>query len=114
MLVRLDAAFRREREFTSNASHELRTPLTVMRGEIDVTLNRPRPEAEYRRVLEELGGDVDRLTRLSDDLLTLARADAGRLSVQYEAVSAARPARRGGRDEFTRRGEECCDSSARQ
>jgi heavy metal sensor kinase len=90
MLTRLDAAFQREREFTANASHELRTPLTVMRGEIDVTLNRPRSAAEYRKVLEDLGGDVDRLTRLADDLLTLARADAGRLSVQCEAVSASR------------------------
>ena len=89
MLTRLDAAFQREREFTANASHELRTPLTVMRGEIDVTLNRPRSAPEYRRVLEELGGDVDRLTRLAEDLLTLARADAGRLPVQREAVNAA-------------------------
>jgi heavy metal sensor kinase len=82
MLARLDAAFRRERQFTADASHELRTPLTAMRGEIDVTLNRPRSAAEYRRALEELGGDVDRLTRLAEDLLTLARADAGRLPLQ--------------------------------
>ncbi len=89
MLARLDAAFRRERQFTADASHELRTPLTAMRGEIDVTLNRPRSAAEYRRALEELGGDVDRLTRLAEDLLTLARADVGRLPMQCDAFRAA-------------------------
>jgi heavy metal sensor kinase len=87
MLGRLDAAFRRERQFTADASHELRTPLTAMRGEIDVTLNRPRSAAEYRRVLEELGGDVDRLTRLAEDLLTLARADAGRLPLDQDTLN---------------------------
>ena len=90
MLARLDDAFRREREFTANASHELRTPLTVMRGEIDVTLNRPRTPDEYRRVLRGLGGDVDRLTRLANDLLMLARAEAGKLPLQLGAVNAAR------------------------
>ncbi len=90
MLARLDDAFRREREFTANASHELRTPLTVMRGEIDVTLNRPRTPDEYRRVLQELGGDVDRLTQRAGDLLMLARADAGKLPLQFDAVSTAR------------------------
>jgi len=93
MLARLDAAFLRERQFTADASHELRTPLTAMRGEIDVTLNRPRSAAEYRHVLEGLGGDVDRLTRLAEDLLTLARADAGRLSLQRETLDAAQLAR---------------------
>src|SRR5262245_18612260 len=64
-LARLEAAFRREREFTANASHELRTPLTVMRGEIDVVLQRPRERAEYERVLSDLGADVDQLARLT-------------------------------------------------
>lgn len=90
MLARLDDAFRRERQFTADASHELRTPLTVMRGEIDVTLNRPRSAAEYRRVLEALGGEVNRLTRLAEDLLTLARVDVGRLPVHCEMVTATR------------------------
>jgi heavy metal sensor kinase len=87
MLARLDAAFCRERQFTADASHELRTPLTAMRGEIDVTLSRPRSVAEYRRALEGLGGDVDRLTRLAEDLLTLARADAGRLPLDQDTLN---------------------------
>jgi len=90
MLERLDEAFRRERQFTADASHELRTPLTVMRGEIDVVLNRPRSKDEYTRVLRELGTDVDRLTEMANDLLMLARADASKLPLQLGAVSAAR------------------------
>ncbi len=90
MLARLDDAFRREREFTANASHELRTPLTVMRGEIDVALNRPRSKDEYARVLRGIGEDVDRLTEMANDLLILARADASKLPLQFDAVSAAR------------------------
>ncbi len=90
MLARLDDAFRRERQFTADASHELRTPLTVMRGEIDVALNRTRSKEEYARVLRELGTDVDRLTQMANDLLTLARADASKLPLQLGAVRAAR------------------------
>jgi len=89
MLVRLDDAFRREREFTANASHELRTPLTVMRGEIDVVLQRPRERAEYERVLSELGADVERLSRMAEDLLMLARADAHQIAVVCEELNAA-------------------------
>ena len=89
MLVRLDEAFRREREFTANASHELRTPLTVMRGEIDVALQRPRERAEYEHVLSELGADVERLSHMAEDLLLLARADAHQIAVTCEELNAA-------------------------
>ena len=89
MLVRLDDAFRREREFTANASHELRTPLTVMRGEIDVVLQRPRERSEYEHVLSELGADVERLSRMTEDLLLLARADAHQIAVTCEELNAA-------------------------
>lgn len=89
MLTRLDAAFRHEREFTANASHELRTPLTVMRGEIDVVLQRPRERGEYERVLNELGADVEQLARMAEDLLLLARADADQIAVWCEELQAA-------------------------
>lgn len=88
MLAGLDEAFQRERQFTADASHELRTPLTVMRGNIDVALNRPRSEKEYACVLRELGGDVDRLTQMANELLVLARADASKLPVQCDSVNA--------------------------
>ncbi len=88
MLARLHDQFQREREFTANASHELRTPLTIMRGEIDVARARPRSAPEYERALDELGREVDRLTQLTQDLLTLARADAGALPLNFETVPA--------------------------
>jgi heavy metal sensor kinase len=89
MLARLDEAFRRQRQFTADASHELRTPLTVIKGDIGVALNRPRGAAEYRRVLAELEDEVDRLTRLVEDLLLLARADTGRPLLQPESLDLA-------------------------
>ncbi|MGI8553182.1 MAG: sensor histidine kinase [Dehalococcoidia bacterium] len=66
-------ALERQRRFTADASHELRTPLTVMRGNVDVTLQRARTAAEYREVLRDLGAEIDGMTRLSEQLLRLAR-----------------------------------------
>src|SRR5512135_3402379 len=77
MLDRLNAAFQRQRQFTADASHELRTPLTVMKTNLGVTLNRPRSARQYEAALVQIDGEVDRLTRLTNDLLLLARADAG-------------------------------------
>ncbi len=75
MLARLEEAFRRERQFTSDAAHELRTPLTALKGTVDVALRRPRASADYREILGGLGREVDRLIDLSQDLLVLARAE---------------------------------------
>lgn len=76
MLARLDTAFQRQRQFTADASHELRTPLTVMKTNIGVTLNRPRSVQQYQTALAEIESEVDRLTRLTNDLLLLARSEA--------------------------------------
>lgn len=77
MLARLDHAFDAQRRFTADASHELRSPLTALRGEIELALRRDRDEDEYRRVLASSLQEVERLSQLSEDLLTLARSDAG-------------------------------------
>lgn len=77
MLARLEGAFAAQRRFTADASHELRSPLTALRGEIELALRRERQPDEYRRVLASSLEEVDRLTRLAQDLLTLARTDAG-------------------------------------
>ncbi len=74
MLDRVELAFLRERRFTSDASHELRTPLTAIKGGIGVTLSRPRTAKEYQETLSDLEGQVDRLTRLTTNLLVVARA----------------------------------------
>lgn len=86
MLDRLETAFHRQRQFTSDASHELRTPLTIMRGEIEVALSRDREAGEYRHALESTGTQVTRLIGLVNSLLMLARADAGQLPFQREPV----------------------------
>jgi two-component system, OmpR family, sensor kinase len=77
MLERLESSFEMQRRFTADASHELRSPLTVLKGEIELALRRDRPNDEYRRVLQSNLQEVDRLTWLAQDLLTLARSDAG-------------------------------------
>jgi heavy metal sensor kinase len=75
MLDRLQAGFEREQRFTSDAAHELRTPLTALKGQIGVTLSQPRTPENYQGVLREMEQQVDRLIRLSSDLLFMARLD---------------------------------------
>jgi heavy metal sensor kinase len=86
MLDRLNATFDRERQFTADVAHELRTPLTVLKGQIGVTLSRVRPNAEYEHTLHNLEEQVDRLIRLTTDLLFLSRLEQGRLPWQPETI----------------------------
>jgi two-component system OmpR family sensor kinase len=86
MLSRLDTAFQGQRRFTADASHELRGPLNVLRGELEVALKRPRTEAEYREVLHRCREEVLRLVGLANDLLLLARADAGSSAGRIEIL----------------------------
>ncbi len=87
MIGRLDAAFRRQRQFTADASHELRTPLTAIKGQVEVALSRPRGADAYRDILSGVNEEVDRLIRLVGSLLTLARADAGEIPIAWESVN---------------------------
>jgi len=86
MLDRLSSAFDRERQFTADVAHELRTPLTALKGQIGVTLSRVRPSTEYERTLHGLEEQVDRLIRLTTDLLFLSRLEQGRLPWRPEAI----------------------------
>jgi heavy metal sensor kinase len=81
MLMRLESSFAAVRHFSADAAHELRTPLTILKGEIEVALRAPRPDEEYRRVLQSCLEEVDRLSTLVQDLLFLARSDSGNLEV---------------------------------
>jgi heavy metal sensor kinase len=76
MLARIEGAFEQQRRFAADASHELRTPLTAMIGQIDVALDRPRDTESYRTTLATVREQSQRLARLSNDLLLLARSDA--------------------------------------
>ena len=86
MIARLDDAFRRQRQFTADASHELRTPLTIIKGRIDVSLQRDRDPDAYREVLLEVNEEVDHLIRLAGSLLTLTRADAGQIPLALDTI----------------------------
>jgi two-component system, OmpR family, sensor kinase len=89
LLTRLDSALARERRLLSDASHELRTPLAVLRTEVQVALRGERDAGELRAALESVGQETERLSRLADDLLVLARADQGRLPLRSEPLDAA-------------------------
>jgi heavy metal sensor kinase len=87
MLDRLQSAFDRERRFTADAAHELRTPLTALKGRIGVTLSQPRQAAEYGESLQEMEHQVDRLIRLSSDLLFIARLDQGPVKRRQDPIA---------------------------
>jgi heavy metal sensor kinase len=93
MLGRLQAAFDQLRRFTSDASHELRTPLTAIRSVGEVALQDHRSPAEYRDVIGSMLEEVDRLTRLSESLLALSRADSGHVHLQREDIPLLRLAK---------------------
>jgi heavy metal sensor kinase len=85
LLSRLERSFESMRTFMADASHELRTPLAIIRGEADVALSQPhRPEGEYRESLAVILDEGRRLSRLVDDMLVLARADAGQPVIHRE------------------------------
>jgi len=80
MLARLEEAFDRQRRFTADASHELRTPLSVVKANTSLGLEHPWPEDRYREFLAAIDTAADRQSRIVEELLFLARADAGRLA----------------------------------
>src|SRR5262249_55667629 len=79
MMDRLEEGFRRQREFVSDASHELRSPLTVLRGRIEQLAQHPGNDEEVTAEAVELMREVRRMERLTDDMLTLAKAERGGL-----------------------------------
>jgi signal transduction histidine kinase len=88
MLARLQAAFEHERRFVADASHELRTPLALLQTELDLALRRPRTHEELESALRSAAEETQRLVRLAEDLLLIARADQGPLPIRREEVDA--------------------------
>lgn len=86
MLARLQAAVEHERRFVADASHELRTPLALLRTELDLALRRPRSHEELAEALSSAAEETERLSRLAEDLLLIARADQGSLPLRREAT----------------------------
>jgi two-component system OmpR family sensor kinase len=77
MLDRIERSIEAQRRFTSDAAHELRSPLSRLRAELEITLRRPRDTGEYEESLGSCLEEVVRLSRLTEQLLVLARLDAG-------------------------------------
>jgi signal transduction histidine kinase len=93
MRLRLAHLDRARREFIANASHELRTPLFSLGGFLELMADEDVDPAVRKDFVEEMGAQVERLTRLATDLLDLSRLDAGQLSVQHTEVDVAESAR---------------------
>jgi len=74
------------RRFMADAAHELRTPLTVLRSRAEIALQQPRPAAEYEDALRGIELEAKRLGTIVEDLLILARADAGERPIARERV----------------------------
>jgi two-component system OmpR family sensor kinase len=92
MLGRIQGTFEAQRRFIADASHELRSPLTAMRGELELALRRERSPEEYRTVLGSTVEEVVRISRITEDLLVLARSDSGALRPRMEACDAGQVA----------------------
>lgn len=86
LFERLNYSFQRIRQFTADASHELSTPLTIMRGEAEVALKSSRRPDEYRHVIETNLDEIERMSRIVDNLLALTSMDSGEVQLSLEDV----------------------------
>jgi signal transduction histidine kinase len=86
LLGRLQGALARQRAFVADASHELRTPLAVLRGELELAARPGRSRDDLTAAVRSAAAEAERLSRLTDDLLLLARSDEDRLSLRPEAT----------------------------
>ncbi len=82
LLSRLRRALERERALVADASHELRSPLAILRGELELAARPGRGAGELTDAVRTASEEADRLARITDDLLVLARGDAGRLDLR--------------------------------
>jgi signal transduction histidine kinase len=87
MLERLGEALEHERAFVADASHELRTPLAILRTELELALARGRSPEELRAALASAAEETERLTQLSEDLLTIAQTERGELPLRLARLN---------------------------
>src|SRR5580704_6797304 len=87
MLERLEAAFKKITQFTADASHELRTPVAVMRTRAELSLRKARTADEYREVIAEVLAELEKTSKLIEQLMFLARADSGAETLHFAATN---------------------------
>jgi heavy metal sensor kinase len=90
MLARIEASFKGITQFTADASHDLRTPVAVIRATAEITLRKPRTPEEYRRALSTILETSVDTSELLENLLTLARADAGAAGMEMRPLDLSR------------------------
>ncbi|HUI10163.1 MAG TPA: ATP-binding protein [Bacteroidota bacterium] len=86
MIARLEDSFRNIREFSLSIAHELKTPLTILKGESELALAHPLTPGEAQDLASMYLEETSRLSRIVDDLLTLARVESGQMSLAVEPV----------------------------
>jgi heavy metal sensor kinase len=87
MISRLDQSFHQIRQFSSDASHELKTPLTILKGEVEVALRKERTSQEYEQTLRSNLEEINRMSKIVDNLLLLARTETGEIRLFKEEVN---------------------------
>jgi signal transduction histidine kinase len=87
LLARVRESLAREKRFTADVSHELRTPLAALRTTLDVTASRERSPAEYRAAIDQVNVVTQQMQALCENLLSLARLDAGPVAVRPTDVA---------------------------
>ena len=87
LLQRMEDALEREKQFTSDASHELRTPLSVLKGTLEVLNRKWRTPEEYREKIQYSIQEIDRMSRIVDQLLMLARFEKERNTLRLQPLS---------------------------
>ena len=91
LLNRIEKAIEREKQFTSDASHELRTPLAIIKGTLEVLIRKPREKQEYEDKINFCISEVDRVNKLVDELLLLARFENEKQNIKSESIRATSP-----------------------
>lgn len=87
LLGRLDGALDSQKRFMADAAHELRTPVSIVRGEAEVSLaNRNRKASEYLETIEIMQREAERMSRIIDDLFTLAKVDSGKQPISKTSI----------------------------
>ena len=87
MISRLDQSFHQIKQFSSDASHELKTPLTILKGEVEVALRKERTSQDYEQILRSNLEEINRMSKIVDNLLLLARTETGEIRLFKEEVN---------------------------